>query len=164
MRYDIENAAAAVVVAYLRSIVDPAVHLVKGRGDEYFSIIVAFYDPMSVDEANRIIVQCPNGETMPESMANGSMTVEVGIKSQWTQKTIVADFAAHFARVAEVRDKLFPSDLIERLNAAAAAAVPPITGIGIDYVAQGRKLHTDVREDWIYTETGFTMNYFMSDN
>jgi hypothetical protein len=164
MRYDIENAAADVVVAYLRSVVDAAIQNVDDKDGNPQSIIVTFYDPMSVDEANRIVVRCPDGETMKESMANGGLSVEVGIKSQWKQPTIEADFEAHFARVAEVRDKLFPVDLIERLNAAAAAADPPITGIGIDYVAQGRKLYTDVREGWLYSETGFQMNYFMANN
>jgi len=65
--------------------------------------VVTFIDPMSIDDANRIVVMSPDATTMVESPGNCEVTIEVGIKSQWAQPSMAADYAAHFQRVNVVR-------------------------------------------------------------
>jgi len=154
MRYDVENQIAALFAAYLVSEVDADM--------QEDSPIVTFYDPMSVDEENRIVVQVPSGQTRRESMANGLVAVDVGIKSQWHQKTIKDDFKGHFDLVAEVRDKLFADcdAIVAAIIAAAAAQNPPIVGIEIDYIDQQRAFKTEVLDGWLYTETSLQASYY----
>jgi hypothetical protein len=154
MRWDVEQAAASVIAAYLQGSVAPTT---SGP-----SPIVTYFDPMSVDEANRIVIFVPSGETMLECAGDGTLAIEVGIKSRWLQPTVNADFAAHWSRVKDVRDSLFPSDLATRLNNAAAAMNPAMTGFVVNFIKPVRAFHTRVMDGWLYSETSFQMTYYVN--
>lgn len=146
MRWDLEIPMAAIVTNYLRAIVDTAI-----QAD---CMIVDFTDPMSLDAAHRVVIACTRGSTDADSPGNGEITVETTIKSLWAQATLQADFSAHFARVNEVRDKLMPSDLVDRLNAFAPS------GLVIDYVQPKRDFDTSIKVDtWIVGTFNFVVNY-----
>jgi hypothetical protein len=148
MRFDVEIATAELVAAYLKGAVDEEVLPSDACP------VVTFFDPMSVDEADRVVVMVPSADTSTESPGNFNANVECGIKTQWKQKTLAADFGKHFARVKEVRDKLFPSDLIDQLIAASP------NGLGVDFVQPRRQFITRISEGWIYSETAFQINCF----
>lgn len=144
MRYDVETALAQVFANYLQSTVEPA----KLKDCP----IVTFFDPMSVDDANRIIVFCPHCQSDPTTVGNFDARLEIGVKSQWTQENIKNDFDAHFQRVNEVRDKIWPAGLMAALQDSAVA----VEGLLIEYVQPRRDMTTSIKkEGWLYSETGF---------
>lgn len=137
MSFSPEDAVAETVVAYLRAMVDPDI--------QALCPVVSFMDPMSIDEAHRVVVEVPAVATNAASPGSMTATVECGVKSQWSQPTLAADKAAHFARVAEVRDKLMPASL-----AAALAEYAP-AGTGINYAQPRRQFATRVATGWFYS-------------
>lgn len=145
-RYDFEIAMSGVVVDYLVDRLDATVT------DK--CPVVSFIDPMSIDEADRIIVLPPSGETIPESTGNFAGQVDVAVKTRWTQPTLADCMARHFNRLRAVRDKLFAPDIIAALDALG-------DGIGIDFVQPRKAFTTKVTTDnWIYSETNLTVNAF----
>ena len=145
MRYDFEIAVAQAVRDWIDSQLDPAI--------TNKAPVVTFFDPMSVAESNRIIVMVPSGTTDDCVMSNAEVQVDVAVKSRWTEKTIAADFAAHWTRANAVRSQLFILDLPTWLNGTFAAAIPPVVGIQIDYVNNRRDFHTQIyAEGWIWSE------------
>lgn len=147
MRYDFETQAAQVVADYLSTGLDPAITNI--------SPVVTFFDPMSIDQSNRIVVMCPNGSTLAEQPGNAEMQVEVGVKSRWLQATIAADFAAHFTRLNAVRALLF------RRDAEFQSQLKAPHGIGVNAILNKREFSTQVyKEGWIYSETTLRVEMF----
>lgn len=146
MRYDAEIVVSQAVVDYLRSIVDLDIQAV--------SPVVTFFDPMSVDEANRVVVFAPAGETNVEAAGHFGLEVECGLKSRWAQPSVAEDFQGHFERVNEVRDKICPADLLDRINAQMPS------GAALDFVNPGRTFTTAIRQGWIYSESRFRVSGF----
>jgi len=136
------------LVDYLVAVVAPAIQATCPA--------VSFFDPMSIDEANRIVVDVPSVETNPASPGNIIVRADCVIKSQWAQPTYAADRAAHFERVNEVRDKLMPSDLRTRLALFAP------DGIGIEYVQPRRQFSTTLREGWIVSDLNLTVQCYLT--
>jgi len=157
-RYDIEWALAPVVAAYLSGKISPQIQAV--------SPVITFFDPMAVDEANRIIVEIPNSETMKELTGNFSGVCNVTVKSRWAKPSVAADFKAHYDRVNWTRDSLMSPTLVADLNVSAlslsAAAGQSSVGFTLDFVKPVLKFKTDVREGWIYSEATFDVTGFFS--
>lgn len=130
---------AGVVADYLRENVSQEI--------QSAAMIVDFTDPMSIDDANRIIVQVPSGSSDESHAGNGEFEVEIGIKSQWAQASINEDFAAHKARVREVRSWLWSATLAEDLNTAGGDV------IGVDFVQPQRGFKSEVYDGWLFTDT-----------
>ncbi|MDE2106984.1 MAG: hypothetical protein KGL39_57790 [Patescibacteria group bacterium] len=124
------------------------------------SPVVTFWDPMSIDEANRFIVMIESAEMQPESPANFKAKGVVTTKSRWAQKTIAADFKSHFDRVNWVRDPLMSptlaDDLTTQLNASGG-------GVVVDFFQPKRQFATEkTLEGWVYSDTFFELNGFFT--
>ena len=151
MRYDVETALSGLLVAYLGDLMDPALACVPPATTAP-CLIVDFTDPMSIDEANRIIVQVPTAKTTARMAGTWSARANVIARSRWTQATLKRDYAAHAERVNELRDKLCPADMVDRM----AAYQPP--GMTIVSVDPAREYSTRVFTNfWIESEAGFTV-------
>ncbi|MGN6552528.1 MAG: hypothetical protein ACTHLW_02185 [Verrucomicrobiota bacterium] len=146
MRYDAEIVLSSAVAAYLSSI------LSKETKDRWPA--VTFFDPMSVENADRIVVMVPSAMTMAEQPGKFVASVECVIKTEWKQATLAKNFQDHFACINETRDKLCPPDLMDRLN----AVIEP--GAELDFVQPARKFSTIVRTGWIASETVFEVDGF----
>lgn len=112
---------------------------------------VTFFDPMSLDEAHRCVIQVPSAQSSSEFGAgNFEAEVEIVVKSRWAQPTMTADWEAHNARVKAYRDAML-SDTITRGQG--------ITGDEIDvyYVGSEVGCNTSVRGaregGWFVTST-----------
>jgi hypothetical protein len=112
--------------------------------------VVTFYDPMSIDEASRCIVQTPTVQTAQEWSGNFEARIELGIKSQWTQATLAEDTATHAARVKAFRAVLLQSDFGDLLGVAA-------TTFSVWFVNPDAPMATDPRENWFYSELILTI-------
>lgn len=145
VRYDIEWALPAVVVAYLQAKLPEAAQAV--------SPVITFFDPMAVAEENRFIVEVPKCSTMAEAPGNFSGTCDVTVKSRWARPTAKADQSAHSDRTNWARDALMAPECADDLSAAAV-------GFAIDYVQPKRDWDTQVEEGWIYSRGGFSFNGF----
>jgi hypothetical protein len=157
-RYDIEWALAPAVAAYLQGKIDPAIQAV--------SPVITFFDPMAVDEANRIIVEIPQAKTMKEARGNFSGACKVTVKSRWSKPTVKADFSAHYDRTNWTRDSIISPTLVTDLNSSAlslaTAAGQSSAGFTLDFQQPEIVFQTDVREGWIYSEATFNFNGFFS--
>jgi hypothetical protein len=157
-RYDIEWALAPAVAAYLGGKISPDIQSV--------SPVITFFDPMAVDEANRIIVEIPQAKTMKEARGNFSGTCKVTVKSRWAKPTVKTDFSAHFDRTNWTRDALMSPTLATDVQAAAlvlaTAAGQGSTGFNFDFQQPEISFQTDVREGWIYSEASFGFNGYFS--
>lgn len=156
MRYDIEDSVTKIFADYLSVAASTAVGQVC---DPNRCPIVTFFDPMSVDDADRIVVRCPDAVTDPADMGRFSAEIEVGIKTLWTQVNIKKKFSEHHQRVNDIRDKLMAPSII-----ALLATVTP-AGVALDFVHPRKHFKTHVAEStqakWIYSETSFSINgYF----
>ena len=146
MRWDIEIAISQIVADFLTSVLD---------GDLLAACpAVTFFDPMSVDEANRIVVQIPDGETGADDPGTGAVMVNLVVKSQWKQAGGKEDMATHFDRVNKVRDQMMRADLKDQLNALAPS------GVGIAFVQPKRSFHTTIRQGWTVSEDQIQVNYW----
>jgi hypothetical protein len=145
MRYDIETAVAQCFADYLKSTVEAPILAICP--------VVTFFDPMSIDDAHRIIVHCDTAQSDPTSVGNFDCRVSVDVKSQWTQENIAVDFQAHFRRVNEVRDKLWPAILLASLQALQS------DGLLIEYPQPRRDLSTKIFKDsnFLLSETAFNV-------
>lgn len=148
MRYDSETASGQMVAEYLAAVLDPSTVAA--------SPVVTFYDPMSIDEANRIVVMVPSVDTDPASPGNLSITVEVVVKTQWTEPTVANDRAAHFERVNDVRDKLMAANMPTWLTVYEPA------GLGLSYVQPRRRFSTRIMEGWFVSETSIQLQCFVT--
>lgn len=143
MRYDAEMAVAQMVADYLTANV--------ASFDASVCPIVTFFDPMSIDEANRVVVMVPSVSTDVAHPGSFVATVEVGIKSRWAQESVATDFENHFGRSNDVRDKLMVASPWTHLTAPA--------GIGLHFVQPVRQFSTRITEDhWIYSDVTLTIN------
>lgn len=155
MRYDIESAIAQVFVDYLVVNVDPAI---QNGPNPAAAPIVGFFDPMSVDDSNRIIVHCEQAQSDVVSIGNFDARVEIDVKSQWTDgPDIKDDFDAHFVRVNEVRDKLWPIQFSS--DAVAFQQLQSFTesGVMIEFVKPRRDLSVKIFKNpgWLLSTTAF---------
>jgi len=156
-RYDVEWAAAPVFAQYLLNKLDPAIVA--------SAPVITFFDPMSGDEAQRIVVTVLKGNSQKESPANYAFACKVTVKSRWAKSTVQNDMAAHFDRTNWVRDVLSANTLVNDLNAIAAAPLSGVFvgggGLVFDFIQPRRDFDTDVRENgWIYSDTLFGFNGF----
>jgi hypothetical protein len=147
-RYDMEPLVSAALVEYVKETVDPAI--LKDCP------AVTFYDPMSVDDASRIVIQCHEGETLGDLPANFNATVECVVRSQWCQETLPADLQKHWDRVNKVRDTLFYPAMVEGINAKAVA-------LAVTWVAPRRGFHTSIMEGWAVSTTTLTLKGHFTD-
>lgn len=159
MRYDIEKAASDMFTDYLKALCSTQAGQVM---DPNGCQIVTFYDPMSIDDADRLTVMVPDSETDAPDPGCFSATVDIGLKTLWTQPTVKDDFCKHFARLNDVRDKLIlqPADILTRIS----PYIPP--GIELNRIQPRKKFSTHIAEStaakWIYSGTTFIINgYFI---
>lgn len=150
MRYDVETAAATLFANYLNAVASTQPGYVL---DPAACPIVTFFDPMSVADADRVVVMCPTATTDIPDAGRFQATMDIGVKTQWTQATITAQFKMHFARVNDVRDKLMLAPL-----ALATALVPYLPqGMAVDFVQPQKHFSTHIAESstskWIYSGT-----------
>jgi hypothetical protein len=148
MQYDYEMPVATMFAQYLLN------QCATGPGgilDQSLCPIVTFFDPMSVDPEDRVVIFVPTGET--DSAIGGNFLAEVEIyqKTQWSQIELQQNFSTHYARLKELRDKLFPINLASRLAPFAPS------GLAIDYVNQKKSFATKIVGD----EGGFIDNRTM---
>lgn len=144
IRWDIEPLISQTIVSYLVDVLDPSILAICPA--------VTFYDPMSIDEDNRIVVQVPNAVAAPENPAVGEALVEVGMKSRWNQPTYADDMSEHFSRVSAVRAALIAAGLEQLLTQT--------DGFKVQWQKPRINFTTRVTTDgWIYSETQFPMNY-----
>ncbi|MEI8289578.1 MAG: hypothetical protein WCH99_08890 [Verrucomicrobiota bacterium] len=156
MRYDIEIASAQLFADYLNALCSVADGYVM---EAKKCPIVTFFDPMSVDDADRCTVMCPDADIDIADTGRFKATMDIGLKKLWAQPTIKADFDVHFQRVQDVRDKLMPIDIVTRLK----PFLPD--GMVIDFVQPRRQFKTHIAEStqakWIYSGTMFDIEgYF----
>lgn len=124
-------------------------------------LIVTFYDPMSIDEANRIIVMCDEAETDVNDPGSVALSVEIGIRSRWRQDTIKADFDQHFARERELGKWIFDQTIVDKLETARqmllVGADPGITTM-IDFIQPKKYINRVTTTDyWIYYTIKFAV-------
>ncbi len=149
---DIEWVLAAVIASYLSTNLDQSITVTCP--------VVTWYDPMSQDDASRIVVTVPDGETEDDIVGNGDFSVEVNVKSQWTQPTLAADQATHRNRVVAVRSLLWTDTLIADIGTAAAALDE---SVGINMVYYKRRMRTEVMDQWLDTVTTLRFNIFSTE-
>lgn len=117
--------------------------------------IVSWFDPMSVDEADRIVVIVPDGQSEDYAVGNAQMTVEVGVKTQWAQSTLTsADVARHRARVVAVRSLLWVDTLVADLTALAAGAM------GFNFIQPQRQFKTEVNAQSLWSQVTIKAEIF----
>ena len=151
MRRDFEIPLAQLVVDYLNSVC--AVQ-VGGVLDAKLCPMVTFYDPMSVDDADRVIITVPHGETYAEQGGNFKAVVNTYQKTLWTQKTLADDMTKHFARVNEVRDKYFAPDIVDQMEILAP------DGIAVLFVNPRMQFETKTlgeKGGWITSDITFEL-------
>jgi hypothetical protein len=157
MRYDLEFAASELFSKYLQNLCSTAVGQIM---DSKACPIVTFYDPMSIDDADRLTVMSTSGDTDIYDRGRFTALIDVGLKTLWTQATIQADFKRHRERLNDVRDKLMPLDIITRLQ----PFLPD--GMNVDFVQPKKQYETHVAEStqakWIYSCTKFEVNGFFT--
>lgn len=150
MRYDFEMPLAESLANFLRGHLDAAM--------QAECPVVAFTDPMSLDEAHRIVVRVLGGESDALSCATIAARAVVIVKSRWTQPTLQNDFVEHSARTNAVRDALAAGDLLDRL------ALSPVTGLAYDFVFPTRTMSTEIfTEGWIVSETELTIKIHVTE-
>lgn len=137
MRNDIEKAVVETVVAYASATLDQ--DFVAGIP------VVAFYDPMAIDDADRIIVSCEIGETKQSGPSNAVVQVEVGVKTRLEQPDMADAISGHFVRVNAVRDIFNVSSLEDELHENAA------DGIAITNVEPVRRFGTTMSDGSAYS-------------
>jgi len=159
MRYDVEMASSQMFADYLNALCSTAAGQIMNKEG---CPIVTFYDPMSVDDADRVTVMVPNAFTDSPDPGCFTATISIGLKTLWTQPNIKNDFCKHFARLTDVRDKLMPNDLFNRIQ----PYIPP--GISLNFIERRKQFETHIAESsaatWIYSGTTFSISGYFSDN
>ena len=145
-RLDIEGLVADTVCDYIKATLSAAIQATCP--------VVTFHDPMSIDDANRIIVMVPSGITPDYAPGNFSVSLEVGTKTQWSQMSMQTDWTNHMAAVSAVRNILWDDGLEAALDTQAADA------IGFNRAMPDRRIATEVREQWYYTPTVVNLEVF----
>lgn len=123
--------------------------------------VVTFYDPMSIDEANRIVVMIGSAQSRPEQAGAYIVDVEIGVKSRWSQATVKDDFKNHFDRAQAVREALWVKALADNLEQCAPE------GLGINFVSPNRMLKHDSYgtnpTGWLLTTTTLQLTCYSKD-
>jgi hypothetical protein len=148
MRHDIEYALAETFKDYLTAKLDAA--------DFVFWPIVTLYDPMAIDDANRVVCIVTDAELSEKQDGNFTAEIEIGVKTFWTQPDVATELAAHFDRVNQVRDVLSQSQ--EQFLTDLAAVAP--AGMTITFANRRKKLSTAVNEANYYSTSTFTVHGF----
>jgi hypothetical protein len=145
MKYAIEYHIALAAKAYIESKVDAV--------DFQTWPVVTWFDPMAIDEGNRVVCICESVSSAPESPGNLTATVEIGVRSSWAQPTVDLDMAAHFSRVNQVRDVFNApqSNLIADISNLCES------GVVVSYVNQAREYRTEVNEGNYYSSLMLTI-------
>lgn len=144
---DIEWILAGVFVAFVQANISSGIITA--------SQIVTWMDPMAVDEADRVIVTVPDGQSEDYMVANGQFNVEIGVKTQFAQATLQdQDVTKHRSRVIAVRSLLWTDTLIADLTAAAAGAM------GFNFIQPQRSFKSQVMAQNLWSETGLRVDIF----
>ena len=146
--YEAEWAVAQIFAQYLDEVL-PA------ENNEPFQKCpcVTFFDPMAQDEADRVVIFIHQVDAPADGAANFVATVEVTIKSRNTQPKMEDDVKRHFARVKLLRGALCDAGMLAALDGIDS-------GLGVNYVNNGRQFRTDVAKGWIYSETRLEVKCF----
>lgn len=147
-QYNIEQLTAAVFAGYINAQMDPTL-----LGDN--CRCVTFYDLMSIDQANRIVVMVSAVQMDADMPGNGTAQIEIGIKSQWTQADLEADQAAHWVRVDAVENIFADAGIVAALQAQAD------TTLGINFIQPQRTRSTQLMDGWIFTEIKLNAEIFV---
>lgn len=149
IRNDIELVLADTVTAYLQAVLSAETQAVCP--------VVSFHDPMSVDEADRIVVLVPQCVSEDYSLGNFECTMEIAVKTQWTQPNGSTNKATHFSRLDAVADALTTGSLIVDLQALSAE-------VGINHVSNKRARSTKIYDNgFIVSEIGLTVHAFTTE-
>ncbi len=144
MNLDLEWKLSPLLASYFRK------QLAKTTTDT--SPVIAFFDPMAIDEANRIVIESPKALVDRSSADNFSAAVKITVKSQLGQIGTLEDLKAHFQRVNEVRGKLFGDTFCADVSALSAEVV-------ITDCLPKFEFETDyTRVGFIFSETTITLN------
>lgn len=146
MRHDYEKATTETVALYVQD---------NQSGNALTGLPVAsFYDAMTTDDPDRIIVIAESGETKEADPGCATVDVEVGIKSTFSQPTAATDISDHFSRVNSLRD-LF--NVADPASAIDGYSVTGITVTGCDTV---RRFETVPDRDagFIYSSIELTLH------
>lgn len=144
MRHDFEKAAAETVAAYLEAVLESTL--------QEAAPVVTFFDPMSLDDASRIVVICESGETKEAGPGNALVQVEVGVKTPWTQPTLSTDVSTHFERVNAVRDAFTVAD------PSAAVQAYSVSGIDLSHIDSVRRFETVMDRDGAFLYSSIELN------
>lgn len=158
MRYDVEMAASQLFADYLEALCSTGAGQIM---DPNGCSIVTFFDPMSIADDDRVVVMVPNAVTDSPDPGCFVATMDIGLKTLWAQATIANDFEVHFARLNDVRDKLMPVDLMNRLT----PYLPD--GMNLNFIQRSKQFSTHIAESstakWIYSGTIFTISGYFSE-
>lgn len=149
IRYDIEIATAQCLTSYLQALLTAEIDDLPMQEK---CPVVTFYDPMSIQEDDRIIVRVATSQSNAESPGNFAAAVELALKSQWKQPTLSADFARHFARLNALRSVIWVQGL--------AAELAPYTpaGFAVNFVDNTRQNQTEIMtNNLILSVTAFNL-------
>lgn len=145
MRHDHERAICETVAAYLEGVLDAA--LIAAAP------VVSFYDPMALDDADRITVICERGETKASQPGNFTAQVEVGVKTRLEQPDMANVISTHFERVNAVRDVFSVAD------PAGDVSAHNVAGIEVTHIESVRRFSTDMgSEVFIYSKLELTIH------
>lgn len=150
MSYDPEYAVTQMIGAYLKAELP--------EETQATCPVVTFIDEMEVpEERSRFIVDVLVSTNDAHMPANFAANIELGVKSDWKQPSIVADLARHRARVQVLRGLVMfsPDGMIEVLTEYLPA------GLAIEFVQPSRQFTTRKHVDgWFYSETSFQVQCY----
>jgi len=153
MRYDVEIVAAQTFTGFLQAVASTQPGQLL---DPTACPIVNFFDPMDVDDADRVTVDVENADTDDTDSGRFEADVSIGVKTLWHQPSIGADMLLHFARLNDVRDKLMTANLVTLLAAYAPA------GVVIDAVEHKKRLKSGKFKMFWFSQTIVTVKGFFA--
>ena len=119
--------------------------------------VVAWFDPAAWDSgANRIVALCTDGSSKDTGVANATMTVEVGVKTVFSQAKAEDDYNLHRTVTDYIR-AFFAKEqdaLLELLNAQAEK------GFKFDFISPGRDYSSDCNGQNIYSSVRLQVKCF----
>lgn len=146
MKYNVEYHIALAAKSYCETALD--------LGDFANCPVVTWFDPMAVDDANRVVCICQSAASSPTAPGNFTAKIEIGVKTQWAQPSLESDMGTHFDRVNQVRDIFNATQ--EDLIASLTAACP--VGLAVTYINQDREYSTEVNEGNYYSAISITVH------
>lgn len=148
MRYDPEYAVTELMRDFLKATLPEDIQATCP--------VVTFIDTIEVpEEAARFVVDVLISTNESHLPANFTANVELGVKSQWAQASIVADLALHQSRVSNLRTQFMQSDMLTLLQ----PYLPD--GLALEYVQPRMQFTTrKFMEHWFESSTGLTLQCY----